>query len=339
VAVPRATLQQEYDGSLKPEEISMTATNAGRLGPRRWAAGAAVVAIFMASSGGLLGAPSLEDLLNQAMEGHPAILLAKAKVAQAQAELGTVQAEVIRQLIALRGEYEAQEKALAKAKQQADAAQQGLDKAKTGDLKDLVEAEAKREAAATALAEADAKLSRLNTELDQLQALMGRLASEAPRPPAGPQPDTEAQQPSGPVKEKMTAALDSTANLDFSDTPMPEAVKHLREACKTPITLDAGRGLNDLHVSLQLKGVKLGAALQAMEDLCPELVFVVREYGILATQKEHAEHHGFLSAVSLWKANTKQDAAPPPAEEKPAAPAAPPAAEKPPAPAAPPAAP
>jgi len=249
-----------------------------------------------------------------------------------------VQVEVTRQLVALRSEYEAQEKVVAKAKQQSDAAQQGMDKAKTADLKDVIEAEAKREAATTALADADAKLSRLNTELDQLQALMGRLASEAPRPPAGPQPDTEAQQPSGPVKEKMTAALDSTANLDFSDTPMPEAVKHLREACKAPITLDAGRGLNDLHVSLQLKGVKLGAALQAMEDLCPEVAFVVREYGILATQKEHAEHHGFLSAVGLWKANTKQDAAPP-AEEKPAAPAAPPAAEKPPAPAAPPAAP
>ena len=321
----------------------MTATNASRLGPRRWAVGAAVIAIFMASSGSLLGAPSLEDLLNQAMEGHPAILLAKAKVAQAQAELGTVQAEVIRQLIALRGEYEAQEKALAKVKQQADAAQQGLDKAKTGDLKDLVEAEAKREAATTALAEADAKLSRLNTELDQLQALMGRLASEAPRPPAGPQPDAEAQQPSGPVKEKMTAALDSTANLDFSDAPLPEVVKYLRETCKAPITLDAGRGLNDMHVSLQLKGVKLGAALQAIEDLCPEVAFVVREYGILATQKEHAEHHGFLSAVGLWKANTKQEATPPPAEEKPAAPAAEkpaaPAVEKPPAPAAPPATP
>ncbi|MCX5671673.1 MAG: hypothetical protein NTU94_10185 [Planctomycetota bacterium] len=316
----------------------MTATNAGRLGPRRWTVGAAVIAIFMASSGSLPGAPSLEELLNQAMEGHPAILLAKAKVAQAQAELGTVQAEVIRQLIALRGEYEAQEKALAKVKQQADAAQQGLDKAKTADLKDLVEAEAKREAATTALAEADAKLNRLNTELEQLQALMGRLASEAPRPPAGPQPDTEAQQPSGPVKEKMIAALEGTANLDFSDTPMPEAVKLLREACKVPIMLDAGRGLNDLHVSLQLKGVKLGAALQAIEDLCPEVAFVVRDYGILATQKEHADHHGFLSAVSLWKANTKQDAAPP-AEEKPAAPAAPPAAEKPPAPAPPPAAP
>lgn len=313
----------------------MTATNAGRLGLKAWAAGAAVIAILLASSGSLLGAPSLEDLLAQAMEGHPAILLAKAKVAQAQAELGTVQAEVIRQLIALRGEYEVHEKALAKVKQQADAAQQGLDKAKTGDLKDLVEAEAKREAATTALAEADAKLSRLNTELDQLQALMGRLASEAPRPPAGPQPDAEAQQPSEPVKEKMTAALDSTANLDFSDTPVPEVVKHLRETCKAPITLDAGRGLNDLHVSLQLKGVRLGAALQAMEDVCPELVFVVREYGILATQKEHAEHHGFLSAVGLWKANAKQDAAPPAAEEKPAAPAAPPAAEKPPTPAAP----
>ena len=321
----------------------MTATNAGRLGPRRWAVGAAVIAIFMASSGSLLGAPSLEDLLNQAMEGHPAILLAKAKVAQAQAELGAVQAEITRQLVALRSEYDAQEKALAKAKQQSDAAQQGMDKAKTADLKDVIEAEAKREAATTALADAEARLHRLNTDLEQLQALMGRLASEAPRPPAGPQPDTEAQQPSGPVKEKMTAALESTANLDFSDTPMPEAVKHLREACKAPITLDAGRGLNDMHVSLQLKGVRLGAALQAMEDLCPEVAFVVREYGILATQKEHAEHHGFLSAVGLWKANTKQEAAPPPAEEKPAAPAAEkpaaPAVEKPPAPAAPPATP
>ena len=325
----------------------MTSTNAGRPWLRAWTVCAAAAAALLASAGGALGAPSLEDLLGQAMEGHPAILLAKAKVAQAEAELGGVQAEVTRQIIALRSEFDAQEKTVAKAKEQADAAQQAA-KAKGTDLKDLVEAEAKRDKATSALAEAEAKLARLNTELDQLQALMGRLAEHAPRPPA-PQPDTEAQQPTPAVSQKVAAALDKTTNVDFADVPLPEVVKNLREACKTPLTVDAGRGMGDIRVSLQLKEVKLGAALQAIEDLSPDVMFAVRDYGILATQKEHARNHGFQPAVGLWKAGAKEDSAPepekpaappaPPAPEEPAAPPAPPAPEKPAAPATPPAAP
>jgi len=325
----------------------MTSTNAGQSWLLGWTASAAAIATLLAWAGTALGAPSLEDLLAQAMEGHPAILLARAKVAQAEAELGGAQAEVTRQIIALRADFDAQEKTVAKAKEQADAAQQAA-KAKGTDLKDLVEAEAKRDKAAAALAEAEAKLARLNTELDQLQALMGRLAEHAPRPPA-PQPDTEAQQPTPAAAQKMTAALDKTTNLEFADVPLPEVVKHLRETCKTPLTVDAGRGMGDIRVSLQLKEVKLGAALQAIEDLYPDVMFVVRDYGILATQKEHARNHGFQPAVGLWKAGAKEDSAPepqkpaaPPAApgaEKAAAPATPPAAEKPAAPAAPPAAP
>jgi hypothetical protein len=82
--------------------------------------------------------------------------------------------------------------------------------------------------------------------------------------------------------------------------------------------------VGEAKVNLQLKDVKLGAALQAIEDQCSDLVFVIREYGILATRKDHAREHGFVPVVGLWKSSAEQKAeeaskaAPPPAPAAPA---------------------
>ena len=45
----------------------------------------------------------------------------------------------------------------------------------------------------------------------------------------------------------------------------------------------------ELFTDLRLEGVKLREALRALSDQCEPLCFVIRDYGILATTREHAE--------------------------------------------------
>lgn len=291
----------------------MAAMTAGSRFRKTWMVSSAALAVVLAAAGGALAAPGLDELLSQAMDGHPAVLAAKAKVSEARAALGAAQLEVTRQLTAMRTEFEVQEQAVEKAKKQVETLTGELEKAKTANLKDVMDIEAQLTAAKAALEAAEARLNRLNTDLDQLHALTGRLASQAA--PARPEADTEAQKPTEAAGGKMTAVLSKPVDLDVSDAALPDVIKALRTASKAPLVVDAARELGDVHVTLQLKQVRLGAVLQAIEDQCSDVKFAVREYGILATQKEHAREQGFASAVEMWKANGNHEE-PAPAPEK-----------------------
>jgi hypothetical protein len=71
-----------------------------------------------------------------------------------------------------------------------------------------------------------------------------------------------------------------------------------------------------LPLTLQLKEVPLGAALQAIEDQNPPLKFVVRDYGILVTNEHLAAERGFVPAVQLWREGRHE----PPHEDRDASP-------------------
>jgi hypothetical protein len=74
-------------------------------------------------------------------------------------------------------------------------------------------------------------------------------------------------------------------------------------------------------VTLSVKGVPLAAALQAIEDASPGVVFVIREYGFLATSDSSAAANESISAVELWREQTRTGSA----GSEPKEPAAPPA--------------
>jgi hypothetical protein len=84
-------------------------------------------------------------------------------------------------------------------------------------------------------------------------------------------------------------ALASPSQVDFTDTPLDEAVRFLSDLHGIPfVTDDAAfkeedRAKPDAPVSLRLENVPLAAVLQAIEDQVRWVRFVVRDYGILVT--------------------------------------------------------
>ncbi len=297
----------------------------------RWLAIAGVLALVWTWAGVALGeepVPSLEALLSAGVENHPTVAAAKAKVALAEAELNSTRFEVSRQVIALRGEYDTRLQDLARAELNLRAAAKNMDTAKamrdqgTVDQKTATDAELALGEAQSAVIDAKAKMTSLATELQQLLKAAAVHVAQA----LSVQPPAPRQPPRGPMVQKVVAALDSTIlGLDFSEVPLRDVVRHLEEVAKVSITVDTNT-VADYTITLILKDVSLAAALQAIEDLCPDLAFVVRDYGLLATHAAQAEEKGYVRIRDLRSANPAAEAPkaagepPAPAKDKPPAP-------------------
>jgi len=303
----------------------------------RWMAIPGVVALVWACGGGALGeqpVPSLDTLLSTGVENHPTVVTGKAKVALAEAELNSARFEVTRQVIALRGDYDAQVQGLSGAEMQLQAASQNLDAARAAvekrvvDKKVLTDAELKQAEAVSALINAKAQVARLATEL---QRLIRATAYHYGPGPETVQPPAPVRPLPGPVVQKVAAALDTVIpGVDFTEVPLKDVVAYLQDVAKITITVDAAGGVPvDNPVTLKLKDVKLSAALQALEDLGLDTVFVVREYGLLATGKSKAEEQGYVRIRDLGKPEPGAETPKPgkdsrvPAKEVPAPPALP----------------
>lgn len=272
----------------------------------RWMAIPGVLAVVWSWAGGALAeetVPSLETLLSAGVENHPTVVAAKAKVALAQAELNNTRFEVSRQIIAMRGEYDTRVQDFAKAEMNLRAATQNLETAKamraqgTVSAQTVTDAELMLDETRSAMIGAKAKMTGPAMELQRLIRATAYNYAPAPetvqpRPPVRPLP--------GPVVRKMAAALDTIIpSLDFSDTPLKDVVKYLQEVAEVSITVDAITVPGDDCVSLRLKDVTLSAALQAIEDVGADMVFVVREYGLLATFIGKAEDEGYVRIRDL----------------------------------------
>ena len=132
---------------------------------------------------------------------------------------------------------------------------------------------------------------------DRTAASRGRPARTSPPPerPAKPLPP-----PRGPVVERIRQALLTPTELDFIQVPLGDVVEYLKDKHKIEIQIDTNAGISgDMPIGIGLKGVTLGDALQAMDDMIPDLKLVVRNYGILVTTPERAREQGYLSVVEF----------------------------------------
>jgi hypothetical protein len=117
--------------------------------------------------------------------------------------------------------------------------------------------------------------------------------------------------------------LDVSVDMEFDNMPIKDVLSFLQERTKVPILLDPAVEAVTPALSLKLQGVKLAAALQAIEDACPPTVFVVRDYGLLATLKDTARQQGYVRVQDMLgggaggeaKVPPDQRAAPTPAKE------------------------
>lgn len=234
--------------------------------------------------------PSLEQMLTDALEHHPEIVAAKAKVALAEAQLNTKRLEVTRQIVALRGAWEIQ-------KQTVEQAQRLFARADAMNKSGTISSE-EFEKARGALIDAQAKLAQLETELRYLIGPALPVSVQI----RGLESKRSLQQVSaGPTVTKVREALNRPVKMEFFEQPLKDVAAYLAQFCQIPITVDEARLPKSQVVTLSLEDQPLVAVFQALEDQCKGVQFVVREYGVLLTDTTQAREQGYLPVLDFWK--------------------------------------
>jgi hypothetical protein len=239
--------------------------------------------VFAASGANHLYADdSLEELLSKAMENHPEVVAAKAKVTLAEAELNTTRLQVARQIIALWGNRDAQVRLVQKNK---EVSQKTPGTIPAGDLQDN-----------------EAKLHQLETEL---QYIMGKEKPDEPQSVVSEAPPKPLQIPTGPIVDKLRKEVSAKKiDSEYVETPLEQVIANMADTLAFPFYIDkralevSGMG-PDMPITMTIKKTPLLATLQAFEDQNPGLEFVIRDYGILLTTANQAKAQGYYPALDL----------------------------------------
>jgi len=86
--------------------------------------------------------------------------------------------------------------------------------------------------------------------------------------------------------------------MEFVAVPAADVVQYLNEHC--PLTFSVSSKLEETPLTLEVKkGATLVTGLRAIEDKYHSLQFVVRDYGILLTEREVAKRQGYYPAVEF----------------------------------------
>lgn len=273
---------------------------------------------------------SAAEMLNIALQTNPDLLVARAKVAEAEAELRRVQLDVARRVFRQRQDLENQ-------------------KAKVARIQKL---HASNGATAEDLSEAVNEQSALETEL---QYLMGRSPDasgaaatgmmgvypgmmpgmsgmrsmsgfggtstsgqisgiQAMQMPGlggstgggegrGSRTRTGAAPATGEGKEeKLSKALETKISLKLENAPLHDVLKRLQEAASVKFVINTSRLAQagvplDSPITIDVEETALSAVLQLIEDLHPPLSFSIRDYGILVTEGQPSSRDSMMNMM------------------------------------------
>jgi hypothetical protein len=104
--------------------------------------------------------------------------------------------------------------------------------------------------------------------------------------------------PTGPMAEKTREVLAGPFTLDFIEEPLQGVIDYLKESTESEMLVDSA--CRDIRITATLEADRFVAGIQAIEDLYPEVRFVVREYGIFVTTKGSPVDLESISAVDFW---------------------------------------
>jgi hypothetical protein len=253
--------------------------------------------------------PSQDQALAQALENHPEIVAAKAKVALVEAELYGKRMEVSRQVLGLYGSLKTLDAEVSEAKGSLAQSRTELERTKEAAAGGQAN-QSTREKVAAAVETAERKLVVATGQREQAERELRLLIGTPPGAKETRSPNAAAiparQAPQGLMVGNWKVIAEQPIKFSFTETPLVDVVKYLTDntgikfSVQGPALEVAGVGM-DMPISLSIKGVPLGAALQGFEDAYPELQFVLRDYGVLLTTKEYAQEHGYMPALEFGK--------------------------------------
>ncbi|MHC4399894.1 MAG: hypothetical protein ACYTG0_09460 [Planctomycetota bacterium] len=217
---------------------------------------------------------SLEKFLDHSLRAHPEIMAAEAKVDLAQAELRQTRFQVARELITFWNEWKSQEEQVALLAPEVEAGHMGT--------KELIQVKA--------------RLAEIESQVPFLLGQTGGVGSE------GPSPSSQSggqDLPEGPEVEKIVAMLEESIPLEYIDTPVRDVADVIQDISQVRFIVDPL--VEDVPVTIDISGVPVGAAIQALEDITPGVRFVVRDYGILVTSDSSRAAETYVSASQFWR--------------------------------------
>ena len=253
--------------------------------------------------------PSQEQALARALENHPDILAAKAKVALADADLYGKRMEVSRQVLGLYGSLKKLDAQIDASKSALNRSKAEFERSKEAGAKGALDQSTKDKLAAEVQA-AEGQLVQTLGQREQAEKELGLVIGTVAPAAEAVSPNKAAtaarQTPQGPIVYKMRIAQEKPIKLTFGEMPLQELMKHLSDT--TGIMFSVQRGVlegagftADMPVTFHTNEVPLHAALQAFEDAYPELQFVLRDYGVLVTTRDYAQGHGYVPVLEPAK--------------------------------------
>lgn len=252
---------------------------------------------FAAAADGL---PGQEQAIALALESHPDIVSAKAKIALAETELYGKRMEVTRQVLGLYGSLKTLDAEIAEAKALTEL--ERMNEQVAGEQVNQSNSVNASAAVQTAERKLVVALGHRDQAERELRLLIGAMPGVKEAMAANAAPRTTRQEPQGSIVETWDAQYEQPMKLSFTDTPLDEVLSFLSD--KTGIKFSAQRDALeaagfaiDMPISISTNEVTLHAALQGLEDLIPELQFVLRDYGVLLTTEEFANEHGYYPVI------------------------------------------
>jgi multidrug efflux pump subunit AcrA (membrane-fusion protein) len=257
---------------------------------------------------------SLEEMLVLALKNNPDLVVAEAKLREAEAEYKRTRLKLAQKLVAMRAHVDAATKTYDEAKNRYQR------------MKELFE---KHAVSAEELAGAELTLLRFKAELAEVKAeipyLIGQVSQEADNDAAnsgGTRRETfrldkfssdsrpvplrlDIKVPRGSEADKLRKALDTPVTFVWSDpktTLQDIADAFAKVAGVTFLVKDGAEQIPEFRVGR----VPLGAAIQALEDAVPGVHFTVRDYGILVTYKTQLPANA-LSVHDFWKSDPPKE--------------------------------
>jgi hypothetical protein len=256
----------------------------------------------------------LDDLIAQALRNNPDILVAEAKVREAEAELQRTRVTTAQKVASLQASIEIARKVRDEAEQRYRTANDLYTRARGASAEDM-------RAAKLAWDRTIYEFVKLEGEMPALLGkIPGKLGQQKAEVDAGPRDDVavsaalrwlNVQQqvreigertdtvarvlaasrlhnvkagPEGSIADRLRKALDTPINIKTENTSLKAVLEQIAEQADKGITFRyaplSGDGPNE-KVSVQFSKTPVGAVLQALNDDLPDFSFVVREYGIL----------------------------------------------------------
>jgi hypothetical protein len=225
---------------------------------------------------------NLDEMIATALKASPEVLLAEAKVRQAQAELNQTRLKVTRDVVAAFNERKQKQLAVESAKTQLNHFLERHNNG-AGTKTEVDQAKLDVGAAELGLAQSDADIRYLLGVGSQIETIATQQpVASKPRP----------KRPSVPP-ETMNEPLMRPVKGPFEQTNLGDLAAHLAEQAKVSILVDFDElgvaNAKEFDVSIPLREpVTLIGALQALADQY-KIAFVIRDYGIMATSESRAE--------------------------------------------------